>query len=386
MALIGAVTIPVLTASAAPVKSKIKIMSIATVGATTGNYPEVWARVQGAALDINSHGGINGHKLQVITCNDNFDPNGATACANEAVADHVTAVVGAESTYITNILPILNAHHIASLGSTNASALELTSPNSFTFSGGTGLLGNAFLTELINNGYNKVAVVYIDIPIVAPIVAGLKASVPTLGNGSGSVVATIPVSPTQTDFSTIAAAVKQSGATSVNFVLSSVQADLATEADYQAGIGCATVPAALFSMTKTDLDTLGPAANGCYYVSTVVPLSQTKNKYVKQVLADFKSANFTGPISDYGTQGWAATMAAANIMKKFKVYTSAKFLADVPKFGPMNLHVIGQFNWSKPLTSQLPNRIYNANYIFNIVKNGVIVPQTNGFVNILKIH
>ena len=385
-ALVAGTAIPTMAATASGVKTPVTIMTIATVGTTSTNYPEIFAGVKGAAADLNKNGGINGHPVVVITCNDNLDPTAATNCANEAVANRVTAVVGTQSNYISNILPILAAANIPSIGSANATAAEVTSPNSFTFTGGTNLLGNSGMTELINTGHNKIALVYIDLPVVGPILTGLKASIPTLGNKTGTVVATIPVSPTQTDMSTITAAIKSSGANAINLILGGQQADLVIESNYQGGIPATQVPAQAFSMNKSDLATLGAAANGIFYISSVMPLTQTKNKYVKQVLADFKTVHFNGSITDYGTQAWAATMAAAFVMKKFKVYSPGKLLNDLPKAGTINLGIIGPFNWGKPLASQLPSRIFNPNYMFSIVKNGVVTPQIKTFQNILGIH
>ena len=363
----------------------ITVMSIATVGLTAGNFTDVWAGVQGAAKDVDASGGINGRQLRVVTCNDDLTPTGATECADQAVSDHVTAVVGMESNYMSTILPILNAARIPSIGSVNSQSAEVTSPNSYTFTIGTNLEAAAGLTELIDRGYKKVAVAYIDVTSAGPIVGALKTIVPTLGNKTGRLVAAIPISQTQTDMSSITAAIQTSGAQAVLMLLSNAQADLLIQSNYQAGIPSTALPMLDGVLSPKDIASLGPAANGVYYVSNVLPLSDTSNAAVQRVLNDFASVHYGGTISDWGTQAWAATIAAADVMKASKAYTAPALLAALPRTSTLSLGIVGPVNWRQPLKSQLPQRIYNPNVLVSLVKNGVITPLFSTFENVLGV-
>ena len=142
----------------------------------------------------------------------------------------------------------------------------------------------------------------------------------------------------------------------------------------------------MFALTNSDLQTLGSAANGIYVTGADMPLTNTKLAVVKQVLADFKSVHFSGAITDYGTQAWAATMAAVQVMRKFKVYTAGALMRDLPRAGTLRLGVLGPFNWGKPLQSQLPHRLYNPNFMWSVVQNGKLVPQLKTFTNILGLQ
>jgi ABC-type branched-subunit amino acid transport system substrate-binding protein len=383
-ALMLAVAIPSLSASASPKPklSTIKLMAISTVGSPAASYPEVFSSAEAAAAAINKAGGVNGHPLKIITCNDNFDPNTATQCARTAVHDRVTAVVGSVSTYISNILPVLLANKIPSIGSANASAAEVTDKNSFTITAGTGLYGNAGATELINHGKNKIAIVYIDIPIVAPLLASIEKTIPTLGNKTGTVVATIPVSPTATDMSTYTAALQASGASGALFVLSSGQVDELLQSDYEAGLSTATVTPALNTLAPADLASLGAAANGCYTTDTFYPSSDLSIPGIKKFNIDLDSFGSEDPRTDYALESWASVYAAAKVMAKAKVYTSGALLKALPKAGPISLGVLPPFNWGKPIKSLAPERIFSDDMVFSIVTNGKIVPQ-GGFTNVL---
>ncbi len=63
------------------------------------NKPGMPAMATAYAKWINKHGGINGRKLKVLTCNDHNTNVSAAKCAREAVAKNVVAVVGSYSEF-----------------------------------------------------------------------------------------------------------------------------------------------------------------------------------------------------------------------------------------------------------------------------------------------
>jgi ABC-type branched-subunit amino acid transport system substrate-binding protein len=91
------------------------------------NYDAV--RIQ-AALQ-NAKGGINGHKINVIGCDDQSDPNVAAQCAKEAVQDHVVALLGVFSLVSADIWPTINAAGIPEIGLVQYGAGDMTSPNAW---------------------------------------------------------------------------------------------------------------------------------------------------------------------------------------------------------------------------------------------------------------
>jgi ABC-type branched-subunit amino acid transport system substrate-binding protein len=115
-------------------KADIKIMVIAgfTLAVAPGkaNYDAV--RIQ-ADLQ-NAKGGINGHKIDVIGCDDQSDPNVGVKCAQQAVSEHVVAIVGEFSEAADSIWPIINAAGIPSIGLVQLVAEDQTSPNAWPVS------------------------------------------------------------------------------------------------------------------------------------------------------------------------------------------------------------------------------------------------------------
>ncbi len=115
--------------------SPVKMMVIAPTGTTGGNYPEMVAAARAAVLGVNSRGGIKGHPVELVYCNEKNDTSAAQACAKQAADTGVLAVVS-ETSGAGGIMPTLAKAGIASVGSAGVSAdgSELSSPISFVIS------------------------------------------------------------------------------------------------------------------------------------------------------------------------------------------------------------------------------------------------------------
>src|SRR4051794_24727139 len=68
-------------------KAPIKTMTIAAVNWNGPAYPNILATAKLYAQYINDRGGIQGHPLQVITCDEQGDPNQLAACGRRAVSE-----------------------------------------------------------------------------------------------------------------------------------------------------------------------------------------------------------------------------------------------------------------------------------------------------------
>ncbi|TLS40271.1 hypothetical protein FE633_42275 [Streptomyces montanus] len=103
-------------------------------GAT--NKPGMPAMAKAYARWINSHGGLNGRKLNVITCNEQNDTVGAAACARRAVKKNVVAVVGSYSQYGRSFLSPLASAGIPYIGGYGVTDAEFSNPLSYPVNGG----------------------------------------------------------------------------------------------------------------------------------------------------------------------------------------------------------------------------------------------------------
>ncbi|WP_369235283.1 ABC transporter substrate-binding protein [Streptomyces sp. R21] len=103
-------------------------------GAT--NKPGMPALAEAYERWVNAHGGINGHKLKVLTCNDHNDTVGAAKCARRAADENVVAVVGSYSQHGTYFLSPLESAGIPYIGGYGVTDDEFESPVSYPVNGG----------------------------------------------------------------------------------------------------------------------------------------------------------------------------------------------------------------------------------------------------------
>src|SRR5438552_1411189 len=75
----------------------IKIGNISIISSPVTAFPQVKTGVRAAVDELNAKGGVNGRKLELVLCNDKFDPNVAITCAQQMVQQNVAALVGSLS-------------------------------------------------------------------------------------------------------------------------------------------------------------------------------------------------------------------------------------------------------------------------------------------------
>lgn len=116
--------------------NEITVMTWAPDKTDATNKPGMPAMAQAYARWVNDSGGLDGHKLKVLTCNEHNDSVGAAECANRAVRENVVAVVGSYSQYSRAFLGPLEANGIPYIGGYGLTDEEFTSPLSYPVNGG----------------------------------------------------------------------------------------------------------------------------------------------------------------------------------------------------------------------------------------------------------
>lgn len=114
----------------------IKVMTWAPSGTSATNKPGMPAMAAAYARWVNAHGGINGRKLKVLTCNDHNDTVNAAKCARRAVAEGVVAVVGSYSQFGDSYFAPLEGAGIPYIGGYGVTNQEFTSTYSYPVNGG----------------------------------------------------------------------------------------------------------------------------------------------------------------------------------------------------------------------------------------------------------
>ena len=111
-------------------KSPLKVLIITVLSNPAFSDPEAAVAAKAYVKQVNAAGGIHGHPIDVEVCDSNLDPNKETACFQQAVTDHVVAVVGSFLAFGTG-LKLLQSAGIPFIGGNGTTLAEFTSPVSF---------------------------------------------------------------------------------------------------------------------------------------------------------------------------------------------------------------------------------------------------------------
>ncbi|MFI8322750.1 ABC transporter substrate-binding protein [Streptomyces sp. NPDC085529] len=121
-------------------REPVTVMTWAPDQTRATNMPGMPAMAQAYARWVNSQGGIDGHELRVLTCNEQNTPAGAAACARRAVRENAVAVVGSYSQNGRAFMAPLEAAGIPYIGGYGLTDDEFTSHLSYPVNGGLAAL------------------------------------------------------------------------------------------------------------------------------------------------------------------------------------------------------------------------------------------------------
>ncbi|MFJ9827122.1 ABC transporter substrate-binding protein [Streptomyces sp. NPDC101160] len=121
-------------------REPVTVMTWAPDQTRATNMPGMPAMAKAYARWVNANGGINGHELRVLTCNEENTAAGAAACARRAVREGAVAVVGSYSQNGNAFMAPLEAADIPYIGGYGISEDEFTSPLSYPVNGGVASL------------------------------------------------------------------------------------------------------------------------------------------------------------------------------------------------------------------------------------------------------
>ncbi|MED7821258.1 ABC transporter substrate-binding protein [Streptomyces chiangmaiensis] len=163
----------------------VTVMTWAPQDTSATNKPGMPAMASAYARWVNAHGGLNGRKLNVLTCNDHNDYVGAAKCARLAVKKKAVAVVGSYSQFGSSFLSPLESAGIPYIGGYGLTDDEFKSVLSYPVNGGQPAL-LAGLGEELGKSCGPVAMVRPDtvagdqLPVLLD--SGLKAAGHTPGD------------------------------------------------------------------------------------------------------------------------------------------------------------------------------------------------------------
>ncbi len=117
-------------------REPVVVMTWAPENTNSTNMPGMPAMAEAYARMVNAEGGLNGHPLKVLTCDEHNDTVRAERCAQQAVDAHAVAVVGSYSQFGQSYLAELETAGIPYIGGYGIAEAEFTSPVSYPVNGG----------------------------------------------------------------------------------------------------------------------------------------------------------------------------------------------------------------------------------------------------------
>ena len=342
-------------------------------GDPVAQHPEVGAGANAAAEAINAAGGINGHPVQIITCDIHDSATQEEACAQEAVTDKVAAVAGSLFESGAQSIPTLQKAGIPIIGSLGVyTPGELSNPDVWPLMGGAVTTYPAIPYLAAKQGLKRIAV-------IANPGTGLdqliKAQAATAGM---TYVGTVSVPTTATDYSSYVAQLKSLNPQVIVQVVSTTASAELMKDGQQLGLN-ATWANQTLNIDVNNLSTFGDTANGMFITSSFPPATAGAQfpgiaTFNKEMDAAEKAGIANTDIrSAQAVTSWLAVHAIALVAKGTSGLLTASSLTSAIK-SATSVDVEGLINWQPNATGpkDFP-RVTNSDVYLEKVQGGKLV-------------
>jgi ABC-type branched-subunit amino acid transport system substrate-binding protein len=357
------------TATAASSTGKPITVAINTpINSAYGNFPGSVAAVKAVARAINASGGINGHKVNVVSCETQGDPNLEVGCARKSVA--AGAVVTINSFIISNAsgyLKELASAHVADLGSEVVSPQFAQASNVFPLTFGFGGFAACTSKAIAKDaGGNRFATYIAELPSSTPLLNFMKQGTKAQGNvwaGEANTPANV------TDFTPI---VQEVANLKPNVVIPGGGAQqftpflAAAESTGHQWSYCAFASGNLAKL----LTPVGAAANSFYDGNALPTLAEVGSipalkTFVSQMSAEAKAGDSAAAPTDKNfdwemLQAWLAMQVFRQVATSINgPVTATTFMAALNKAKFSGMGIIPAINFAKPQTYGQFTRVFN---------------------------
>lgn len=177
-------------------RAPVTVMTWAPQGTDGTDEPGMTAMARAYERWTNAHGGIDGRKLRVLTCNEGNDAVKAASCARRAVKEKAVAVVGSYSEQDTAVFSPLSIAGIPYIGGYGVTPEEFANPVSYPVNGGLPAL-LAGQGEQLSRSCGKVSLVRPDSMAADDWIRVLNAG---LSRAEGVRAVDVPASPKLSDY------------------------------------------------------------------------------------------------------------------------------------------------------------------------------------------
>ena len=358
--------------------SPIKLMATGILNTPAANFVESVNGADAAAAAINKAGGINGHPVEIVTCNDNLNAADAIECAVQAIQQHVIAYVGGDEPFDTGVFPYLAKAGIPWVGPLQNNPVTGQSKYSFPLEGESDVTSTESGKLAVEKGGKRVVI--IQLSDAAPsvfsatfIASGVKEAGGTVAKLIGAPLATV-------NWDSYAAQAMNAKPDAISCACSPQGTPGLLSALRQAGFTGPLVQPSTEFLTS-GIQSLGSAAGNVYLVSTMrdpdVP-SPSLTEYLDEMKATQPATALRDQTSELS---WLAVHVVADLLKGQKDLTSATLLKQLQTTNGINGHglIPNDVNWLKPGPLAEYPRIPNSDVLIYHWDTGKLIPLSNQF-------
>ncbi|XAS74171.1 ABC transporter substrate-binding protein [Micrococcaceae bacterium Sec5.1] len=357
----------------------IKIMTIATLKSDAYSAPWVQTAVEAAVHGINADGGVGGRPIEALFCNDKFDPNEATACAQRAVSEGVTAIIGGVTSSEAVMTPVLEAKHIPYIGPPGTDAkFEATNAIYYPING-AGIapmygVGNLAVTR---GGPNVVTAVS-DYGTARAAGELINEAVGAAHGHASTVI--VPVN--AADYAPTAASILSKNPNGVALTGSSTDMVRVIRALRQAGYQ-GTISSLSSVATADAIQALGGSAENLVLASRGLSALDTDNPVIAEFNKEMKATDPNAVIDDIGLNSWMSVRLFAEAIKGKNITDGASVISALNEITkPINQG--GVYPDYPGIVNPAPVARYPRVPVFQtiptVIKNGKVVTD-GGFYN-----
>lgn len=323
----------------------IKIFVYGQITGQAFAQPEIVTGAQAAINMVNAQGGVNGRKLQLISCTNDGNVNQDVACAREAVTDQVAAVVGTLTLTQQQSIPVVTAANIPVVAGTDTGPIYRQDPNSFPVLTGPPLYAGQAAALLAKRSCKHPA-------MLAITTSDATAASVSFGkymqqhDPSASKVKIVTVPTGATDISAQVAEVLSGGTDCLGTAL-----DPTTQLESITAVGKSgqnvLISANAPSLPASSLKTVGSVANDIV-VSSPFYLNASDSPQTAQYIANMTKTNPKATIDTLAESSYDGVLIVALAAKGLSTVDGQTLIASLKKLTDVDTGLSPSINFTKP--------------------------------------
>jgi ABC-type branched-subunit amino acid transport system substrate-binding protein len=299
-----------------PNKPVVKLGLITAVGNPVSTHPSTVSAARAAITGVNARGGFNGHKVELVFCNDKVDPNQTATCARQMVAEKVAAIAGGQSVFDANSQPILERAGIPMVGINPIATQVTNADNVYLPNAPTVVSYEALAAYASRKNLAPVGLAVADNPGGRSL-AGIAENALKQASGGTGFVKTAPVAGDTADFAPIASALDDAKPKTALLLISITLAKGLTRALDAQGSEIST-----FYMSPAhsldDIKSMGPSGEKIMTAQSFPPLTHPSMKrFVDELKAEEEAGDKDAALDvqdSFSLEAWVAVQALEKVV------------------------------------------------------------------------